>query len=265
MNNWLKWRETIIISFSKLLAYRSNFILTVLGPAFVAFFIKYHLWSAIYQGHPDQDINGYSLPQMINYHVWALVVALVAQGHTALDLAVEIRYGKISSYLIYPFNFWEFHTASFIAFEVMQVGVALTSLGILSAIGIIGFPTFSMLVFGFCYCIMISLLWFTLQFLMGILAFWLDETWMIRVLLAIVVNFFSGFILPLEFFPPLLVSLLEYTPFPFMTYYPIKFFMGETIPWAKAILTVGTWTVVIAMVNTLIWRKGIRMYTAAGM
>ena len=100
---------------------------------------------------------------------------------------------------------------------------------------------------------------------MGILAFWLDETWMIRVLLAIVVNFFSGFILPLEFFPPLLVSLLEYTPFPFMTYYPIKFFMGEAIPWTKAILILGTWTVVIVMVNALIWRKGIRMYTAAGM
>lgn len=106
--NVLKWWETIIISLSKLLAYRFNFILTILAPAFVAFFVKYHLWSAIYKGHPSGEINGYNLQQMIDYHIWALIIALVAKGHSSLDLALEIRHGKISSYLVYPFNFGSF-------------------------------------------------------------------------------------------------------------------------------------------------------------
>ena len=35
--NLLKWRETMLISFSKFFAYRLNFFLTMLAPAFTLF------------------------------------------------------------------------------------------------------------------------------------------------------------------------------------------------------------------------------------
>ena len=265
INSLLKWRETVIISFSKILTYRANFIMTILGPAFVAFFIKYHLWQTIYNNHPSGIINGYDLSQMIGYHVWALIISLIAQGHSALNLALEIRHGKISSYLIYPFNFWEFHTASFLAFEAMQIVIALVTLGILVGLGVIGLPSLGHLALGLSYCMLISLFWFSLQFLTGIFAFWLEETWMLRILLQMIVSFLSGFIIPLEFFPSWLVGLLNYTPFPFMSYYPIKIFMGQSVPWAKGVLVLVIWTSMMVLANILIWRKGIRNYTAAGM
>ena len=143
----------MVISFSKISSYRINFILTILGPAFIFFFIKYNLWSSIYEDYPGGKINGYDLQQMISYHVWALIISLVAQGHSALDLAVEIRHGKISTYLIYPFNFWEFHTASFLAFEGVQIGIALMTLGILSYCKLLTFPQSE---FYFLACVTVS-------------------------------------------------------------------------------------------------------------
>ena len=261
----LKWCKTINISFSKLSAYRFNFILTFLAPAFVTFFIKYHLWSAIYKGHPSGEINGYNLQEMIHYHIWALVISLMAKGHSALDLALEIRHGKISSYLIYPFNFWEFHTASFLAFEMVQISIALTTVAILSSTQLISFPSLSVLALGLIYCLLVSFFWFSLQFFTGILAFWLEETWMLRALIQTIVTFLSGSIIPLEFFPSWLASLLSYTPFPFMIYYPIKIFTGQNIAWDKGAIVISLWTIFMIIVNTLTWRKGVRLYTAAGM
>ncbi len=254
-----------MISLTRYLAYRSSFILIVLAPSIVAFFIKYHLWLSIYNDHPTGQINGYDLHEMISYHVWALIISLIAHGHSSMDLAMEIRHGKISSYLIYPFNFWEFHTAAFLAFEMIQIVTALITIGIVSMIGAIDLPSLQLLCLGFAYCMLVSFFWFTLQFLAGLCAFWLEDTWTLRVLAQIIVIFLSGSIIPLEFFPSWLKEILDYTPFPFMTYYPIKLFMGESIPWVGGILILSIWTTVIMGLNGLIWRKGIRTYTAAGM
>ena len=40
-----------------------------------------------------------------------------------------------------------------------------------------------------------------MQYIIGILAFWLDETWVMRVLVGLIAQFLSGSILPLEFYP----------------------------------------------------------------
>ena len=265
INNILKWRETILISFAKIMAYRLDFILTVLSPAFVTFFIKYQLWTSIYANHPTGEINGHNLGQMIRYHVWALIVSLIAKGHSSINITLEIRHGKISSYLIYPFNFWEFHTASFLAFEAVQVVIALVTLGILSTSTIISFPPLNLLCLGLAYCIIVSFLWFSLQFLIGILGLWLEETWILRVMMDLIVSFLSGAIIPLEFFPPQLTAFLDYTPFPLMAHYPIKIFMGESIPWQRGVFLLSIWLIILAIANTIVWRKGIRNYTAAGM
>ena len=265
INNVPKWWETIKITLAKYAAYRSNFILIFLAPSIVAFFIKFYLWSSIYEGHSSGQINGYSLHEMISYHIWALIISFIAQGHSSIDLAMEIRHGKISSYLIYPFNFWEFHTAAFLAFEMIQIATAIITVGIVTMMGVIDLPGLETLLQGFAYCMLVGFFWFALQFLAGICAFWLEDTWTLRVLAQIIVIFLSGSMIPLDFFPPWLKDILDYTPFPFMTYYPIKIFMGESVPLLKGVSLLSIWMVVIVALNGLIWRKGIRIYTAAGM
>ena len=109
--NFPKWWQTIKISWSNYTAYRMNFFLQIIGPALVFFFVKYNLWSSIYDGDAHMTIKGYNLDQMITYHIWSMIVGLVAQGMSALNLAEDIRMGRISSYLIYPIDFLEYHTA----------------------------------------------------------------------------------------------------------------------------------------------------------
>ena len=104
-----------------------------------------------------------------------------------------------------------------------------------------------------------------LQYLTGMMAFWLEETWILRVMIMMITAFFSGAIIPLDLFPPQLVDFLNYTPFPYLTFYPIKIFMGEfsnlSIPYA----VLSFWIVVFMIINHLLWRRGLKLYTAAGM
>ncbi|EQC49225.1 ABC-2 family transporter protein [Bacteriovorax sp. BSW11_IV] len=265
MANLLKWWQTMRISWSRYTAYRLNFFLQVIGPAIVFFFIKYSLWSAIFSQEPHKVIQGYDFQGMINYHVWTLIVGLVAQGHTAMNLSEDIRLGRISTYLIYPFNFWEFHTASFFSFQILQFCIALISLGILLAIGVISSLTLSTLCIGFLFCFYVSLFWYLLQYLTGILGFWLEETWMLRVILQIVAGFLSGAIIPLELYPQKFVAFLNYTPFPYLTYYPVKVFSGDYSHLMQAFLVIAFWIGITFVLNHLVWKKGIKNYTAAGM
>ena len=263
--NLSKWWHTIKIAWSNQTAYRLNFFLQVIGPALVFFFIKYNLWSAIFAGDRAQVIQGYNFSQMINYHVWALIVGLLGQGHTAMNLSEDIRMGRISTYLIYPFDFWEFHSASFIAFQLLQTIICLFSIAALYFLGIVEFHGYLPFFQGFFYTVYVSVFWFSLQFLTGILAFWLEETWILRVLLMLITAFFSGAIIPLDFFPPLLVKFLYFTPFPYLTYYPIKVFLGSFTDLLTPYFTLSIWTVVIIWLNSLLWKKGMKLYTAAGM
>jgi ABC-2 type transport system permease protein len=261
----LKWLQTIRIEWTRYTAYRVNFFLQVFGPALVFFFIKYNLWSSIYGGDETLIIKDYTFHDMIQYHIWALIVGLLAQGHTAMNLAEDIRYGKISAYLIYPFNFWEFHTASFLAFQSLQTFISILSLFVLYFLDILQFTGATYLIYGYIYTLYVSIFWFCLQFLTGLLSFWFEETWILRVILMMITSFFSGSIIPLELFPSWFFDLLNYTPFPYLTYYPIKIFMGEFLNPVVPFLVLTGWTLFFVITNLLLWRRGLRLYTAAGM
>lgn len=265
MNNFLKWYETFLISIKKQTAYRLNFVLQIIGPAVVFFFIKYSLWNTIFSKNPGMEIGGYTFELMISYHLWSFIVSLIAQGHTALNLSLDIRYGRISTYLIYPFNFWEFHTASFLGFQFLQLIVALSSLIIFYATGILTHITPKFLILGFLCSFYVSLFWYVLQYLTGLIAFWLEETWILRVILQIITVFLSGAVIPLELFPKLAVKILEYTPFPYLTYYPVKIFQGAEVNYISFFSIISVWMLLFVALNALIWRKGLRLYTAAGM
>jgi ABC-2 type transport system permease protein len=265
MNNLSKWIQTMRISWSQLTAYRFSFFLQVIGPSLVFFFIKYNLWSSIYNGDSTQIIQGYTFNEMITYHAWNLIVSLIAGGYASHNLAEDIRLGRISSYLIYPFNFWEFHTASFLSFQLLQTIISFITIAFVSSIGLIEIVSTEALIQGYIFCFIVSLMWFTLQYMTGILSFWLEETWILRVILQITAAFLSGAILPLELYPKWFVEILNYTPFPYLSYYPIKVFSGHESLFSNGPIIIISWMLIFTIINKVIWNRGMKLYTAAGM
>jgi ABC-2 type transport system permease protein len=263
--NMGKWWQTMVISFSKHTAYRLDFFLQIIAPTLVFFFINYNLWFTIYESNNYELIKGYSFNQMISYHAWVMIVGLFAQGHTSFNLAQDIRFGRISSYLIYPFNLWEFHTASFLAFEFLQLFIGAATLVLLTSMNLLNIASLNALFMGIIVSIFVSVFWFTVQYYLGLLSFWLEETWVLRVTFRLVAGFLSGVIIPLDLYPETMVKILAWTPFPYLTYYPVKIFMGHTELVAHSLLVLTLWTAIFILICNLTWKRGIRHYTAAGM
>ncbi len=260
-----KWLETIKIAWVNLTAYKINYIIMVLGPSLTFFFVKYNLWTAIYKTNSLDMIQGYTLSQMLSYQVWTLVVGLIAQSYNSMNIAVDIRYGKISTYLIYPFDFWQYHTASFIAFFMNQIVISFLTLLALAFIGIITLPSLAIFSQALPLCFLVALLWFVVMYFIGLISFWLDETWTLRVVFIMISQFFSGAFLPLEIFPQWLMDGIKYLPFKYMTYVPVKVFMGTyTGSLSLAYIVVSLWAIAFALGSALLWRKGVKLYTAAG-
>ena len=260
-----KWLQTIRISLSFYLNYKFNFILQIFGPVIVFFIVKVNLWKAIFNSSDTGIVNSYSLTAMISYHGWAMVVQLVGNGYTGTHLAEDIRLGRISSYLIYPIHLWEFHTGQFIAFQFIQFFSAILFLLVLSFTNILILPLNSELFFGVIYLLGVSFFWFVLQYFTGLMAFYLEETWIFRVLIQVMVAFLSGLVMPLEFFPLWFQEIVFYTPFPYLSYYPVKILMGEiSFSWSYLGI-LALWILPVILVNKIIWNKGLKNYTAAGM
>lgn len=261
-----KWWQTIQIGWTKYLAYKLNFVLLVLGPTLVFFFIKYNLWTAIYDLEGLEQIQGYDLDSMLAYQVWVMVVGFLAQSYNSMNLAEDIRLGRISSYLIYPFGFWQFHTANFIAILAVQTLVAAFTVMLVTIANLIPPADFYYLIQGVLIAWVVGFLWFQIAFIIGLMAFWLEETWVLRVIFTTVAQFFSGAIIPLDLYPDWLRQILDWTPFPYLTYVPVRVFMGESdISWIQAVMVPCFWLGVALLIGQWVWSRGLRLYTAAGM
>ena len=262
-----KWLATIFVNWNQFLAYKLDFLATAIIPAVLFFVIKYNLFETIYSSQDAELIAGYSVDQMLQYQAWVLILTLLTSSFSERNLAEDIRLGRISSYLIYPFDFWQFHTASFLAFTSLQIFVAGVSLALLLSLGILPSVNLEYLLVFIFLCCLVAVFWFLIRFAVGLLSFWFDETWTFRMILSAVVNFFAGVIFPLDMFPSWLQNILYWTPFPYMTYFPAKIIMGDatTDQILLAIFALTAWMILIGFLVRFTWKRGLRLYSAAGM
>jgi ABC-2 type transport system permease protein len=264
---YTKWWQTMKVCWSETFIYRVNFLLQVVGPAFVFLIIKVSLWISIYRNDYSSRIGEYTLGEMLIYHFWVMLVTLLTTSYNSTNLSEDIRLGRISSYLIYPFSLGAFHTAQFLAKQFIQILiVGITIIIVYCAISDLLPPlTIKVMFYGFTLCCAVSLFWFTVQYFIGLLSFWMEESWTLRVILHIVTQFLSGAIIPLSFYPEWLKSSLAYTPFPSISFIPIRVFLGIEKNILEPLILLLGWSFFMAIIAYAVWRKGLKLYTAAGM
>ena len=206
------------------------------------------------------------MERMLAYQCWSFIVTILIRAHRSWNLSEDIRLGRITSFLLYPFDLWKFQASEFIAFQAIQLGIATLSFLALVGLGFVTLPPIGTLVAGLLFASCVGALWFILEFTFGLAAFWLEESWVLRFIFNQMALVLSGAFIPLELFPATLRRILEFSPFPLLTSIPVHIFMGTSsysLPSAFGIL--ATWIVILAFMARAIWRRGVVLYSAAGM
>lgn len=105
---------------------------------------------------------------------------------------------------------------------------------------------------------------FLMQYTFAMFAFWIERAVAIEQFWFLFYLFLSGIIAPLEVFPPLVRSLVLWTPFPYLIHIPASFLVGLSVnPWQAVFVTLA-WIGFFWLVNRWLWHRGLRRYSGMG-
>lgn len=251
------------------MAYRLNFFMQILSGVLSSLIVVF-LWIAIYRSAGRELIGGYSIGEMVTYLLGGgLINAFILTTAENQETSQNIQDGTLSFLFlqpISPYGIWLMRDLGGKAFYFL--------LG-LASYAVIFFFFREYLTLspsgGFFALFMVSLvLAALLQFLffeaLSLLSFWIENTYGIRFTMRVIMEVLGGAIIPLSFFPMILQKVFLLLPFQFLIYLPMRIYLGK-IPIDQIILEVtkeGMWIAGLALLNWMIWKKGVRQYVAMG-
>lgn len=251
------------------LVYRVNFILEILSGILSSLIVVF-LWLAIYRSAAREVIGGYSAGEMVTYLLGAgLINSFILTTAENPETSQSIQDGTLSNLLVQPvspYAIWfvrDFGTKAFFFF-----------LGLSGyAVVFFFFRQYLVISAGLGYFILFlvslvlaALLQFFLFEALSLLAFWVENTYGIRFTMRVIMEVVGGAIIPLSFFPGILQKLFLALPFPYLIYLPMRIYLGKIslseIP-VEFMKELG-WILGLALLNLVIWKRGIRQYVSMG-
>ncbi len=252
------------------MSYRLDFWIQAVAGFAVHVAVPFFLWGAVFTSTGATRVGGYSFEDLMLYTLLATLVGNVVRGSAyGGSVALEIYQGEYTRYLLYPSAYFPFQYARHLGL----LGPALLQFALFGALGPLLLPLPEAT--GICAvtvaraaCAMLlgNLLHYLLLFPLSGVAFWADAIWSLMVMMRFVTSLLGGTMLPLDLFPPGARAALDWLPFPYLFYFPVRTLTGDVAPedWARGMLVMMAWCVVLRAVAGAVWRAGNRRYTAAG-
>jgi len=105
---------------------------------------------------------------------------------------------------------------------------------------------------------------FLLQHAITMLCFWSERASALERLQMIPYLFLSGLVAPLEAFPEPVRAFAMATPYPAMIHFPAQLLAGGEVDLAAGFRSLLGWGALLLPLNLLLWRAGLRRYSAMG-
>lgn len=265
-----KYWHVINIGVQNTLVYRVNFLFRA-GFGLIPLMATIYLWRAIYASNPDQpNVAGYTLAGMTSYYLLATIVdALTAVAEDDWQIAADIKDGNISQFLLKPIDYLTYRLCLFGAGRLTYTTVAALPVGLFVLVQHEFFVlppdglTFGLFLFS---AGLTALLQFFMSYTMALLAFWVLEVSTFIFILFAFEYAAGGHLFPLDILPPAVAKLLSLTPFPYQLYFPVSIYLGRVTGsalWQGLLIQAG-WVLGLYLLARLVWRRGIRHYSAVG-
>jgi ABC-2 type transport system permease protein len=251
------------VGLAEIVAYRAEFLVWILTPNMPLVMLA--VWLAVASGGP---VGRFDSHQFTAYYLAVLVVRLLTSTWVVWQMSMEIRDGTLSARLLRPIHPLYAYAAQHIA------GVPMRALVISPIFAVLVFAAGERVGLGSPALVAIFLLsllgaWLLIFFtmvLVGALAFFVDSAIAVFELWLAVHAIFSGYLIPLEMLPSWIGRAAAVLPFRFMLGYPVEILVGLLGPRA-ALAQLGVqwgYVVVLCALAMMVWRSGLRRFSAFG-
>ncbi len=252
-------------AFQRHLTYRAA-ALAGLATNFFFGLIRVSVFTALYGAR--QEVSGITLEGVITYTGLTQAVIAYLSLFSWNDLMDSIYTGDVASDLLKPMNFFSFWLAQ----DIGRAVVALLLRGVIFMLlfelafdltyprGPAGWAAFAA---SLALGLLISFAW---RFLISLAAFWTPSARGFARFAFLLAWFFSGFMMPLRFFPDWVVRLSFLTPFPHMINTVVEIYLG-VLPapdLIAALLAQLLWVLGLFALGQLVLQAGVRRLVILG-
>lgn len=227
------------------------------------------VYIAMFESSGARELSGYSLHALLSYLIWTSVIFKCLTDERSLDVAEQIFDGYITKYLVMPLGFFTLVLGRFFQLTALQV-VASALFWLAGALLLPAYWPYpvSALAFGQAlalvalgaYCYLLA------HFILSCLAFWLDVVWSVLAMFRFVSMFVSGTLVPVAMMPQLVQHAFSYT-FPYWTVFaPAELLLGRMggDRFTEGLLVLGAWTVLLQLLASFVWQRGLARFAGAG-
>lgn len=192
----------------------------------VILYIFLRLWQVTYGETGSQTLGGLSLPQMLWY--LAVTESIILSGpRVAQSVDQDVRTGAISIHFIRPLSYPLYCLFNTLGERAVRFCVNMF-VGALISIIFVGLVPINPLGF-FCFLTVLPLAFivdFLGNFLIGLAAFWLEDTNGLVLIYSRLTMILGGMLIPLELFPDSWQATLKLLPFSTIVYGPARLFVA---------------------------------------
>lgn len=244
-------------------AYRAEIVIWMLTGTLPL--VMMTVWLSIAGGGPVGDFQP---SDFVSYYLGTVFVRRMTGVWIIWDLDRAIRLGELSPQLLRPINPIYFYATRGLADKPLYLPILLPIIGLaLWLYPGAGYDLSPLNTLTFVVVLFLSwLLYFFIQYCISLLAFWVTQAtaaWQAWFSLWLV---FSGYLIPLDLFPAVIVRLSFWLPFRYTFSFPLEILMGR-IHGEALLAGLGVhagWLVIGFALYQLLWRRGLRQYSAVG-
>jgi ABC-2 type transport system permease protein len=186
------------------------------------------LWQVVFKQGGRCLPGEFTLQQMI-WYLAATEAIYLSATRVSLNVDLDVRSGALVSYLQRPLSYPLYSLASNLGERGVRLLVNL-AVGVLVASILVGIPKLSVQgVLFFCLLIPLSItVDFLGCFLIGLCAFWIEDTSGIFLIYSRITMILGGMLFPITFFPESVRQVIEWLPFAAVLYAPAKMLVAPS-------------------------------------
>ena len=255
-----------LVNWAEQWQYRANLLMYVLY-GLVSPIVFLSVWRSV--AASQNGVNGLTVNDFTIYYLTLLIVQNLTGEITIHILAYKIQDGTLSGELLRPVHPILTNTlVNNLAFKALNFVALLPVWVILFALFR---PDFSgVTALNLLLAVPALIIGFTINFFLGAVitcvAFWTTRVYSLTEFIYAFALLLGGIFVPLDLLPGIVQRIAQFLPFQLFIYFPIQLILGRLSPEQIGLnfLLQGVWLAVMVVLFRLIWREGVKRFSAVG-
>lgn len=259
------YKQQFKTTFASMLQYRASLFIWMIGQVLEPL-IYLVVWSTVSVSRGG-SVGDYTAPEFAAYYIVLMLVNQMTYTWIMWEYEYRIREGLLSPVLLRPVHPIHADIADNVSSKLVTLPVMLV---IAVGLALVFKPQASLQLWSCVSFIPAIVLAFLLRFLLdwtlAQAAFWTTRVSAINQVYFVLMLFLSGQIAPVSLFPRPIQVLAAVLPFHWMIGFPVELVLGRLTP-TQAATGLGMqtiWILISLVLLRIVWRAGIRNYSAVG-